>query len=266
MKDDRIEPTIKPIDIDDSLFDDDVDSKKEKSKSSSKSEEVTDSFDLDFSEKTAEADKKDVTDIKLKFEDDDDEPAPMVADTRKESYDRKPASAVVLNQPSVLSPFGRLDRLRASIFVAAATTISFLLIVGLDPMLSWLFGVMGVETTQKDGYQIDPIIYMALGLSFFILSVLLVAIKRLRDANFSPFLSILLFLPLIQLITIYLCVLPGTGDNNRYGPSPRAWGIGTYLSGAVFLIGVPLAIVLFVNMETVWAFLWDLVPSKEASS
>jgi hypothetical protein len=105
-----------------------------------------------------------------------------------------------------------------------------------------------------------------MGISFYLLALLLIAMKRLRDANFSPFLSLLLFLPtlLTQLIVIFLCILPGSEDHNHYGPAPRPWGIGTYISAIIFLIGVP--VVLLMYQDSLLSYIWELVPRKEGTT
>ena len=151
---------------------------------------------------------------------------------------------------------GRIDRLQASMIVVASSIISLLLILFMDDIFYFVLNNT-TGTVSKDAYQTNPLVYIGIGASFWLVSLLIVAMGRLRDRGFSPALAIFLFVPPITFIIIYLMVLPGSPDRNRYGLPSGAYGPVTWVMAGLSLGALP--ILIYMNWGNLADYLIEIV-------
>ncbi len=77
------------------------------------------------------------------------------------------------------------------------------------------------------------ILYIALLIGLFT-----VAVRRLHDLDHSGFVSIVLLIPIINLLlSLYMLLFPGTPGINDYGKRPLPNTAATWIAGAVLPIG-----------------------------
>ncbi len=122
------------------------------------------------------------------------------------------------DQSSVFSPKGRFGRLS---YLAWATLIT---------ILSWIVTMMMVGTSaMMTGDSIGVFFQSPLVAIVTIASLVfgvIFAVRRFHDINASGWWSILIFIPLINLITALVLVFaPGKSQVNKYGPPriTRGW-------------------------------------------
>jgi len=141
-------------------------------------------------------------------------------------------------QVKVLSPGGRLGRLRYLAYGFGFGLIAMIVQVAMGPIAVSSGGsgataaVMGV------------VIIVSLGL--MVVSFLL-AIQRLHDMNTSGWLCLLLLVPIVNAImALVLLIAPGTRGENRFGAQPPPNGTGVVLVSLVvplvFVVGIVAAI------------------------
>ncbi|SIQ69310.1 Uncharacterized membrane protein YhaH, DUF805 family [Rhizobium sp. RU20A] len=94
--------------------------------------------------------------------------------------------------------------------------------------LAWLFwlAVAGVPAAQIVAHRTEVVTPMLWSLVFIlvaavsVVSLVMLAIKRLHDLNQPAPLAICLFIPALSLFAFAaLCLLPGTAGANDYGPA-----------------------------------------------
>lgn len=128
------------------------------------------------------------------------------------------------NQSGVFSLSGRITRLR---YLAYPFIISLLTMA----VVFFASFIIGIIAAVSGGGETSSAIAGGLGLliliptyGFAIFYAFVHAIRRLNDINLSGWLSILILVPVINLILIlFLLFKPGTPDANQYGapPSPN---------------------------------------------
>ena len=113
------------------------------------------------------------------------------------------------SEESLLSSRGRLNR---QPFIGAMICIWIATFV-LDTGAAWLFG---------DGSDL----HMAAGVVILLAAawpVIVLQIKRFHDLGLSGWMTVLLLVPVINLIPLGMCIfMRGTAGDNRYGPDPLA--------------------------------------------
>ncbi len=71
------------------------------------------------------------------------------------------------------------------------------------------------ETLGMIGFGI-----VALGALGFILPSLAAGVRRLHDVDKSGWFLLIGLIPIVGLVLLYFFVIPGTPDDNRFGPAP----------------------------------------------
>ena len=142
-------------------------------------------------------------------------------------------------QPRIFSTQGRIGRLRYLAYATVATFAAVLVIGVLGALLMGLTGSgdSGTGTAIMFGALYIPV----LAISF------IMAKRRLNDLDQSGWLSLLLLVPLLNLVmALYLVFWPGSAGSNRYGPKPVAnhWALVILallvpLAGIVAAISIP---------------------------
>jgi uncharacterized membrane protein YhaH (DUF805 family) len=135
---------------------------------------------------------------------------------------------------------GRLGRLRYLTY-SFALSIAMNLIVGVTAALA-------AALPQDIGFIISMII-MIVTYVMVIVTAVFIMIKRFHDLNRSGWLSLLMLIPLINLIVgLLLLFAPGKPEVNNYGPPPppnsRGLVIASVLIIGIFVLGIVAAIAL----------------------
>ena len=145
-------------------------------------------------------------------------------------------------QPKVFSVHGRIGRLRYLAYGFLSMLIAL-------PVFGVFAAVGGASTTDEGGpgalggiaLVLLVITYLAMIVYSFIL-----AKRRLNDINQTGWLSLLMFVPVVNLImALVLIFMPGAKTSNKYGQPPVANNIWIYLGSLifpVFVIGVLAAV------------------------
>ena len=255
MNDDRIEPTFKPLNLDDdepTSLDTKQDTKQE-----TKGDKKKDSF-LDSSGPDNYGDPEDMS-IKI------------TADRARDRFSEEMSEPTTEDRPSIFDQMkverntestefslftGRIDRFHASIILVAGSLLGLFFIIYLEAILSTLISITG-GTVVENGYQTDPAIYIGIGATVWLLSLLIIAMGRLRDIGKSPLFSIFLFVPPLSFIIIWAAMLPGSAETNRFGPPPGAYGLKTWLFAGMILGLLPLLV--YMNLDSVAGYLEEIV-------
>lgn len=174
--------------------------------------------------------------------------------SKHSSIDRQQKHAV--DTQSWFSITGRIDRLRAGILLLMVSYLSVALIAFTDPFLKSIAGIFASSSASAKEFMFDPIIYISTGIGFWLLALLVIAMKRLRDANYNPLLGLLLFLPPISFLTLYYCMLPGTPNSNKYGAEPASYSYLTWIGFAVSVILIPILIYYYADAFT--EYFWQI--------
>lgn len=114
-------------------------------------------------------------------------------------------------EPAVFSFSGRIGRLRYLAYSLAWNFAFF----GVAFLLGAVVGFIG------EGFAILGIILIGIAYVGSIVAVFVLAIRRLNDLNQNGWLSLLMIIPLINILFgLYLVFGPGTNGPNNYGPAP----------------------------------------------
>ncbi|PJL58700.1 DUF805 domain-containing protein [Stenotrophomonas maltophilia] len=92
----------------------------------------------------------------------------------------------------------------------------FLLIVSAVLMVPLIAGLV----MQSDGLGIASIILFVVFWLATLLPIIAVTVRRLHDCNQSGWLYLLVFIPFGGLVIFVFALLPGTPQENVYGPVP----------------------------------------------
>lgn len=249
MSNDRIEPTINSIDLDDKKLDDRLENI---------SDEINSFETTAPMAKPKSEDKSAITQpivSRLKAEPETSEkPSPYeFRSSAKMEKNKDSDSKDHTDNPAATFSFsGRLDRLRASLFLLAGTYLSLALTVYSDPVFRLL--KTKVKIGESAVYPVHPAVYLGIGATVWLFTLLYVASRRLRDTNFSPWLSILILVPPLNFLVIAICSLPTKNANNRFGPANRRYSILTWVAVVAIFVLVPAILVLarFNLIEYFW--------------
>ena len=144
-------------------------------------------------------------------------------------------------EPSMFSVRGRIGRWR---YLAYSFTSMFLLSLALGIPAAILIPIISRMANSKVGIGI-MIVLMYIP---FIAATFIMAKRRLHDLNRSGWWSLLLIIPLLNLLfALYLMFGPGTAGSNQYGPKPApnaVWLIIVGLLLPIFFVGTLAAIAL----------------------
>jgi mycoredoxin len=135
------------------------------------------------------------------------------------AIEKPPASTEVFYQPSLIAWSGRIGRLRFLVYN---------LVLGVIFLKMLIIAASGLSLTAS-------MIFGAVYLLFLIIDIS-VTKRRLNDLNQSGWLTLLFFIPVINIAaTLYLLFAPGTPAPNRYGAMPAP--ANNTLWGAFALVG-----------------------------
>ncbi len=151
---------------------------------------------------------------------------------------------------------GRIDRFHASVILVGSSLLSLLLLVYFDAIF-YFFIDSTSGTVVENAYQTDPLIYIGISAGLWLISLLIIAMGRLRDIGYSPLFSIFLYAPPLSFIIIFLAILPGTPQSNKYGPAAGAYGLKTWLLAGLFLGLLPL--LAYMNWPSFGEYLGEIV-------
>lgn len=139
-------------------------------------------------------------------------------------------------QPRIFSTQGRIGRLRYLAYATVAAVAAMLVTGVLGALLMGLTGSGDSGTGMA--IMLGALYIPVLAVSF------IMAKRRLNDLDRTGWLSLLLLVPLLNLVmALYLMFWPGTAGSNRYGPKPvpNHWAI-ILLALVIPLCGVMAAI------------------------
>ncbi len=208
MSNERIEPTFKPQEVDERLL---------------------------------ESEPAPYYDAKFQYS----SPGHELYKNKKTAKDRDYPVADVSDADSSWYAFsGRLDRVRALILFLGSTFFALAFIVFADRPAHWIAGFFGTAASPGD-FQMNPLYYVYAGLTFWLLSLIFIAQKRLRDINYHPGYTTLLFIPPVNLFLIYLLVVPGSTGANHYGAQTRRPSWRTWTGVVIVFLLVPILLVTF---------------------
>ena len=130
-------------------------------------------------------------------------------------------------------PSGRIGRLRLLAYSIAATLL-LMVVMG-------IFGAVSAAMQSQGLFWLG--IVVGYGASIFF--TVLLMIQRCHDCNWSGWLSVLMIVPLLNLMFFFI---PGTKGTNRYGapppPNTLAVKILAWLMLVFFVVGIAAAIAL----------------------
>lgn len=137
-------------------------------------------------------------------------------------------------QPKIFTAQGRIGRLR----YLGYGMISYLCLIPIFALIGVSAGISG--STGESGepgvliFVLGGIAYLALIVFSFIL-----AKRRLNDLNQSGWLSLLLFIPLVNIVVgLWLLFAPGKKEQNNYGPYPVKNPIGIVILALIMPIAI----------------------------
>jgi uncharacterized membrane protein YhaH (DUF805 family) len=143
-------------------------------------------------------------------------------------------------QPTIFTTEGRIGRLR----YLAYGVISYLCLL---PLALVMLLIGGIPT--GDSGQASSIVWILGGITYLALIVMMfvLAKRRLNDLNQSGWLSLLLLIPLVNIVvSLWLVFAAGKKEQNSYGPYPVKNPLGVVLLALVlpliFILGVVAAI------------------------
>ena len=145
-------------------------------------------------------------------------------------------------QPKVFTPQGRIGRLRYLAYGLASTLL-----------MIPVFMLAGALAAMVGGTEEDPmasgifVIIGGLAYLFIVVFSFIFAKRRFNDMDQSGWLSLLMIIPLVNLIVILVLIFKaGTPTSNKFGPRPgpnTTWvKIGAFVMPAVFILGILAAI------------------------
>lgn len=146
------------------------------------------------------------------------------------------SSDVPAYQPTIFSFSGRIGRIRYLAYSAAWNLVMFVFIAGGGAMVA-MGGALAVV-----GIGIVAVAYIALIAAGFAM-----AVRRLNDLNKSGWLSLLMLVPLANIVIgLYILFGRGTAGANGYGPAPVPNTGGVIAAGLVlplvFIVGILAAV------------------------
>ncbi|MZR61670.1 DUF805 domain-containing protein [Alcanivorax sp. DP30] len=146
-------------------------------------------------------------------------------------------------QPKMFSASGRIGRMRYFVYGAVMSIAFYAVMAVAVGIIAAVSG--GLEQAQQGaGMVVLGFLYFAMIIAVLVFAVIFM-VRRLNDFNASGWLSLLLLVPLANLVMMLLLLFKkGTAGGNDYGPAP------TENSGrvkAVFWVALILWLVVFVG-------------------
>jgi uncharacterized membrane protein YhaH (DUF805 family) len=158
------------------------------------------------------------------------------------------ANSQATYQPKFLSTQGRIGRLR---YLAYSMGASFLLYLVAIPVVL-IFAAAGVTASSLTSGEAGAASAIAM-LAIVVLYIAMIAIsfiyakRRLNDLGQTGWLSLLMLVPLVNLIlAIYILFFPGQPANNQYGAKPVSNTTGVVILAffplLIFILGIVAAV------------------------
>lgn len=146
----------------------------------------------------------------------------------------------IQNQHNPFRPSGRFGRLS----YAAWTFLSSIIAIIVLFVLALSTGILNTNISETSGLPLIVILmFVVVYITFLYLSFVF-TIRRLHDRNQSGWLSLLVIVPLINLIfMIYLFCAKGTEATNNYG-SPRMTQGWEKILGWIYILLLPISFVI----------------------
>ena len=148
--------------------------------------------------------------------------------------------------PKVFSVKGRIGRLR----YLAYNLLGFLAYLPAIAILAMTF------STNGPGSTFGVVTTVITGISYLLAFIwmIIVSIRRFNDINMTGWLSITMFVPVINLIAgLALLFAPGTNTSNKYGPRPVANSTGVKLAAGLaifFFIALTVGVIAMPTLLT----------------
>jgi uncharacterized membrane protein YhaH (DUF805 family) len=159
--------------------------------------------------------------------------------TTPHNYDasQPPSVQAVADHP--LSPRGRFARLAyLAWYLVITLIISIVAVLGIA-----VFGNTGNSADPFAGIGTASILIMAVAYIVFFYYAIVFTIRRLHDINQTGWLSLLILVPLVNLIfMLYVMFAPGTRGGNNFGPQRLNQGWEKVL-GIIYIILTVLGII-----------------------
>jgi uncharacterized membrane protein YhaH (DUF805 family) len=134
------------------------------------------------------------------------------------------ASAAAAGDVKVLSVSGRIGRVRYIGYSVGLWLVSIVAMVVVGMLIALLGG-------HRGGFS--SLLLLAVYIAMAVVSFMF-AIQRLHDFDTTGWLSLLLLIPVVNLIFwIVLMVVPGTDGSNRFGSKPPANSTGVIILAAI---------------------------------
>ena len=146
----------------------------------------------------------------------------------------------VTYQPEIFAMSGRIGRLR---YIGYSSLIMFLLFVA----VCVIGGIVAVMLrNSQPGAAVAGLAVVLFYVPLFAVQIIM-AKRRLHDLDSTGWLSLLIFVPLVNLLFgLYLWFAPGTNGRNRFGPAPAQNPPGMALVAIIpvllFVLGILAAV------------------------
>lgn len=135
-------------------------------------------------------------------------------------------------EPAMFSTQGRIGRLR---YLAYSCLLQLVALFFIGILAAILIPALGKNTSTSLIFPLVLVLYIPIFAIAFIM-----AKRRLNDLNKSGWLSLLLVVPLVNLVfALYLLFWPGSTSSNNYGPKPipNSWGLIAAILLPLIIIG-----------------------------
>lgn len=125
-----------------------------------------------------------------------------------------PSTADTTYQPRIFSSDGRLGRLRYLVYSFIVQLVIMVLI--------GILAAVAIPLLTSSGNSTAQMLMLAAIYVPFLISMLVMAKRRLNDMNQSGWLSLLMLVPLVNVVmSLVLLFWPGSAGSNAYGPKPE---------------------------------------------
>lgn len=139
-------------------------------------------------------------------------------------------------EPKIFAASGRIGRIRYMAYGFIVSMI-FMFFGGILAAIAIPAMNMNPETMTPEGGMGGAMVMGILGLVMYIalfVYMFMLARRRLNDLNKSGWMSLLLFLPIANIIVaLYMLLWPGSEGANMYGPKPVKNSVGIIIVGVV---------------------------------
>ncbi|AJD48148.1 DNA translocase FtsK [Isoalcanivorax pacificus W11-5] len=159
-------------------------------------------------------------------------------------------------QPRFLSLSGRIGRLRYLAYCMGLMLITY-------PVIFIIFSLSGLFTGQPPG----PMVFISLAVVYLALLVFTFgyAVRRLNDMDQSGWLSLLMLIPLVNVIMVLVLLFArGTAGSNRYGPAPVPNTKGVVVLALIPLLFAVLGIVAAISLPAYQQYILQAEQMQQA--